>query len=303
MKWCDLTIVIPVYNEEAALQTFCNELAPLAIAEGARVILVDDGSTDRSYSICQEIAISNGWTVLHHKINRGYGAALSTGFAHVQTSLCVSMDADGQHNPSEIYTMLEALDSNDADLVIGNRGKLHGGNFRSSGRSIIRFIAKLLMEVPISDLNSGMKLYRTTLVQQYLAYCPDSMAFSDFLTLFFINQRHVVIETSISIRPRLAGTSSIGVHTAVETVYEILNLIMLFNPIKIFLPIACLFIFAGFGWGLPLVIAGRGVSTGAGVSIMMGVLIFLIGLVAEQLSIRHRLLFKVTSAHNQNDSK
>lgn len=105
------------------------------------------------------------------------------------------------------------------------------------------------MKLHVYDINSGMKIYNTKLVKQYLRITPDTMSFSDIITLTFVNNSHLVIEEPIRIRERLKGTSVIGVRTAIETVMEIINIIILFNPARIFLSISAFFFFSGVGWG------------------------------------------------------
>jgi len=141
-----------------------------------------------------------------------------------------------------------------------------------------------LMPLPIHDLNSGFKLYRTDLAKKYLPLCPNSMAFSDVIALAFISQRELVLEHPITTRNRITGKSKINLQTAFETIIEIINIILLFNPLRVFLPISILSIVLGFGWGIPLILLGRGVSVGAMLAIVLGALFFAIGLIASQLS-------------------
>jgi hypothetical protein len=169
--------------------------------------------------------------------------------------------------------------------VIGNRGRKQKNSwYRSLGKSIIRNFTSLLMRLPIYDLNSGFKLYRTDLAKKYLRLCPDSMAFSDIITLIFINYRRLVLEQPIHINPRRVGKSTINTSTAFETIIEILNLTMLFNPLRIFLPLSVFCILVGVVWGGPFILLGRGVSVGSMLAIVVGILFFFLGLLASQLS-------------------
>ena len=174
---------------------------------------------------------------------------------------------------------------NDADMVVGSRkGSSSRSSYRGMGKSIIRFLEKMLMTVPIHDLNSGMKIYDTNLAKKYLHLAPDTMAFSDIITLVFINNRHLVLEEPIRIRKRKFGNSTIGLQTAFQTIMEILNIVILFNPMKIFLPLSILcFIITGL-WALPLLFRGLGLSIGSLLGIISGALFFVLGLIAEQLS-------------------
>ena len=143
---------------------------------------------------------------------------------------------------------------------------------------------KLKVVGAVYDINSGMKIYQTALARKYLHLAPDTMAFSDIITLVFINNRHLVLEEPITISSRLKGKSTIGMQTAFQTVMEIVNVLMLFNPMKIFLPIAVLTFTLTLIWGVPLVLAGRGISTGTLLGIIASMIFFFLGLITEQLS-------------------
>jgi len=157
--------------------------------------------------------------------------------------------------------------------------------YRDLGKWLIRSFANTLMTVPIYDINSGMKLYRTDLAKKYLHLCPDSMPYSDIITLTFISQKHRVEEKPISINQRLSGASTVNTRTAFETIMELLNILVLFNPMRIFLPASIICILGGIIWGLPIVIRGKGVSVGAMLAILIGFIFFFLGLIAEQLSL------------------
>jgi hypothetical protein len=133
-----------------------------------------------------------------------------------------------------------------------------------------------------------MKVYRSDLARKYIRLCPDTMAYSDIITLVFINQKHLVLEKDIVIRSRVSGTSTINTRTALDTVLEILNIVVLFNPNRVFLPLAMIFVLAGIIWGLPFLIRGEGVQAGTLLLTITGLLFFLLGLLAEQLSLIRR---------------
>ncbi len=279
-----LTIVVPIFNEEKSLVTILPVLQKISLENNWKVILVDDGSTDSTSTILSQYRDIINFTILEHTSNRGYGSALKTGFRSVTTPYVITYDGDGQHDVADISVLLHMALSQKADLVVGKRPSSNKPSYRDFGKFLIRLVASMLMKILIKDLNSGMKLYRTDLLLSFLPLCPDSMAFSDFITLCFLSQNYKVIENPIRIYPRNKGKSKVKLQTAFQTVNEILNIILLFNPVKIFLPVSLLFILVGFAWGIPFVLAGRGVSVGASLSIITGIIIFMIGLLAEQLS-------------------
>jgi hypothetical protein len=114
------------------------------------------------------------------------------------------------------------------------------------------------------------------------------MSFSDVITLVFINNRHLVLEEPIMIRERASGRSTIGIQTAFQTVMEIIHIVILFNPMKIFLPVATICFIITLAWGIPLAWQGRGVSIGTLLGLVASLMFFLLGLITEQLSLIRR---------------
>jgi glycosyltransferase involved in cell wall biosynthesis len=283
-----LSVVVPIYNEAASLSNLLAELIPYCCARNWNLILVNDGSSDNTADILKEYEESPSVKILRHKLNRGYGGALKTGLMEADTPYTMTMDADGQHELSDIDSLLKLALEKDADMVVGKRSKSgRSGLYRNIGKWLIRRFAGLLMPIHISDLNSGFKLYQTGLVKGYLSICPDSMAFSDIITLIFIKKRHLVLEHPITIKQRTAGKSTITTFTAIQTIMEIINIAMLFNPLRIFFPLSIFCIVFGLAWGIPIMLRARGVSVGAMLAIVTGLLCFFFGLIAEQLSTLH----------------
>jgi glycosyltransferase involved in cell wall biosynthesis len=280
-----LSVVVPIYNEADSLTGLLTGLVSYCRDRKWKLILVNDGSSDGTPAILKEYEAIPDIKVIHHKVNRGYGGALKTGILNASTRYVVTIDADGQHELTDIDELLRFTLEKDTDLVVGDRGRQgSSGLYRNIGKWMIRKFAALLMPVHIADLNSGFKLYRTDLVQRYQSLCPDSMAFSDVITLIFIKKHHLVLERPVTIRKRARGKSTITTFTAIQTVMEIINIAMMFNPLRIFLSLSIICITFGFAWGIPILLRARGVSVGAMLAIVTGLLFFFIGLIAEQLS-------------------
>jgi len=279
-----VTLVVPVFNEEGALEAFLPELTEYCVLNDFRLVFVDDGSSDGSAALLETVCDGGQIRLLRHKVNRGYGAAIKTGIAASDTDFVVTLDADGQHRPEDVSRLFECAIRNNADMVVGRRQSGRSGIYRAIGRKLIRLIAGLLVSMPISDLNSGMKLYRTQLAKRYLVLCPEGMAFSDIITLVFIHRRDLVLETEIEVRPRSEGVSTINTTTALETVFQILNIVALFNPGRIFFPLGVGFVLFGLVWGMPFILRNEGVSVGTMLLLVFGLVFFLVGLIAEQVA-------------------
>ena len=281
-----LTLVVPAYNEARSLRDFLPNLLEYCEREGWRVIVVDDGSTDATQQLLGEYELCGRLQVLQHKLNRGYRAALKSGISHAETEFVITVDADGQHRLCDVAELLEVIQSNDADMVIGRRDEQgRGSMYRTLGRWLIRRITKILVPSTVKDINSGMKIYRTSLARGYIRLCPNSMAFSDIIALVFLSERRLVLEHPVVVEPRATGRSTINTLTAFETLLEILHIIMLFNPMRLFLPVSMLCVLGGITWALPIIWMGRGVSVGALMAILSGLGAFALGLAAEQLAL------------------
>jgi glycosyltransferase involved in cell wall biosynthesis len=280
----DLTIVVPVYNEVDALPGFLTELLPFAAAQQAQVILVDDGSTDGTRAVLEAIRADHV-RVLRHKRNRGYGGALKSGVAAATTRYAITVDSDGQHRTEDVLRLYEAIRRADADMVIGSRrGQKDASLSRAIGKGLIRLLAKTLMNIPVHDLNSGMKIVDTRLAQRFLHLCPDTMAYSDTIALLFINSRCLVLEEPIQVRPRQGRASTIGLRDAIATVRAVVNMVMLFNPLNLFLPAALALAGAGLAWTVRCYLINRVVSQGAAVLLLSALFTLLLGLLAEQVA-------------------
>ena len=182
--------------------------------------------------------------------------------------------------------MWQVLHTQDADLVIGERiSNKSQGFYRQTGKWLIRKITGLILPLHIRDLNSGLKMYRTRPLLRYLDLCPGSMAFSDVITLIFLNQGQRVIEVPVQVRQRAGGTSKINTFTAFNTLMEIINIAMVLKPLRVIMPASAFSMAVGVLWGIPFVVMGHGVSTGSLLAIVTGLILFVVGLLAEQLSL------------------
>jgi glycosyltransferase involved in cell wall biosynthesis len=278
-----LTIIIPAYNEERSLQTFLPEVINFCKQKSYKLIVVNDGSTDQTKKILASYSNESTLKILHHKLNAGYGAAIKTGVYEADTDFVVTIDADGQHCLSDIDKLLQNAIETDADMVVGNRGN-SSGYYRSIGKWFIRRLAGFLMPLTIHDINSGMKLYSTSLAKKYINICPETMAYSDIILLAFVYKRRLVTEVPITTKPRIEGKSTITTMTALDTLKEIMNIVVLFNPMRIFFPAGIFCILASILWNLHIFINGKGLSTGSLLGILTGFILFSYGLLAHQLS-------------------
>ncbi|HBM15201.1 MAG TPA: hypothetical protein DD381_02480 [Lentisphaeria bacterium] len=279
-----ITVIVPCYNEAENIPKVIPEVITYCEKMNWKLIVVNDGSKDDSKNQLMKFS-SNCYMVINHKLNRGYGGAIKTGIQQADTEWVVTIDSDGQHNIEDISRLLEKAEETDADMVVGSRMNHKAASlYRGIGKFFIRKFAKIFIPHNISDINSGMKLYKRNLALKFIALCPNNMAYSDIILFFFLYDHHLVIEENISINTRIGGKSTISIKTAIETILETINIIILFRPMRFFLPISfCLFLF-GIFWAIIRYFQSFQLSTGSSFLIITSLILFLMGLITEQIT-------------------
>lgn len=295
----NLTIVIPCYNEEENIPVFFPKLQEFVRQHGFQVVAVNDGSKDNTLQELLKFADNEYIRVVSHKCNKGYGGAIKTGLRAVSTEFAITIDSDGQHRLEDVIKCYEYIIETNADMVVGARQNNESGSYRTLGKWVIRTFAASLLELPVKDLNSGMKCYRMSESLDYLDLCPDTMAYSDCILLLMVNDRKLVTETPIEIAPRTAGKSTIGTKTAIITLAEILNLAVLLRPLTTFFRLAICFLLLGVGWGTFTYVRSCTITSASVMLIMLGVLGFMLGLLCEQLSQIRRKLAKPSNSQGK----
>ncbi len=158
-----------MYNEEGNIeQAVTSALAVLAgVADQYEVIVVDDGGRDRTGAIADRLAAANPHVrVVHHPVNRGYGAALRSGFQAATYPLVVLVDGDNQFDLGELPALLRAI--NGRDIVSGYRITRHDPAVRRLNAFMYNRMARVLFQIPVRDVNCGFKLYRRDLLERLL---------------------------------------------------------------------------------------------------------------------------------------
>ena len=295
----NLTIVIPCYNEEENIPVFFPKLQEFVKKHNFQVLAINDGSKDNTLQELQKFARDEHIKIISHKCNKGYGGAIKTGLRVVTTEFAITIDSDGQHRLEDVLKCYNYIQATDADMVVGARQNNESGGYRTLGKWVIRKFASSLLELPVKDLNSGMKCYRMSETLNYLDLCPDTMAYSDCILLLMVNDRKLVTETAIEIAPRTAGKSTIGTKTAIITLAEILNLAVLLRPLTTFFRLAICFLLLGLIWGIFTYTRSWTITSASVMLIMLGVLSLMLGLLCEQLSqIRRKLAKNMGSRDN-----
>ena len=158
-----------MYNEEGNIEhAVTSALAVLGgVTDRYEVIVIDDGGRDRTGAIADRLAAENPRVrVVHHPVNRGYGAALRSGFAAAQYPLVVLADGDNQFDLGELSVLLRGLGT--SDIASGYRIARHDPVVRRLYAFMYNRLARVLFHIPVRDVNCGFKIYRRTLLERLL---------------------------------------------------------------------------------------------------------------------------------------
>jgi glycosyltransferase involved in cell wall biosynthesis len=273
------TVVIPAYNESSHLPQVLSQIKALNLP--VEILVVDDGSTDNTSQIAQTQKVK----LIRHPFRKGYGAALKTGIRNVSTEYTLFLDADGEHPPEYIKNFLEELRA-EPEMVVGKRQfRLYP---RSLGRIFLGKIADYLVGQKIPDLNSGFRLVKTTLLKKFLPLLPDTFSFTTTLTLSFLKTGYEIKYIPIQILPRCDRSKLNPISDGVRTAVLIIRTITFFEPLKVFCPISAFLFVIGLSHFLYGVIRYFRVSETSVLFILSSILIFLFGLLADQISLLRR---------------
>jgi glycosyltransferase involved in cell wall biosynthesis len=281
----EYSIIIPCYNEEPIIQEVISNLKAFLAEQfkaSHEIIVVDDCSTDNTKEILIKI---EGIRVIHHPINRGYGASIKTGIHHARGVFVATYDGDGQHNPADLLRLCQKIHSEDWALVVGARTKLlHSSLWRMPGKWVLGWLANFLSRTKIPDLNSGLRVFRKEIISRYLHLCADRFSFSTTSTLILLNRGYSLAYLPIEVNHR-SGKSTVSVMTGYETILLIIRIACLFDPLRVFIPASVMLVLIGTIHALyPFFFLNRGLTTGSVMVILSGILVFFFGILADQIS-------------------
>lgn len=278
----EITVIIPAYNEEKGIGEVIDKIkdAMENVRAGYEIIVIDDGSTDATAAIVKE----KGVKLIQHPYNKGYGAALKTGVKKAKGNIVLFIDADAQQNADDIPRLLGPMEG--YDMVVGRRTK--GSKIpllRRVGKSILGALANYLAGQKIPDLNSGFRAIKKEIVMKYMGILPDTFSFTTTITLATIkegyNLKYIPIETGERV-----GSSKIKLfRDGSRFIMLILRTIVLFDPMKVFLPTSIILFLMGFSYLSYELVLHLNVPDASVLLITSSILIFLFGILSDQVSV------------------
>jgi hypothetical protein len=233
-----LSICIPVYNEEAAVGETLERC--LALGDALRevgvphfeVIAVDDGSRDRTAEV---VSGFGDVRLIRHGVNRGYGAALKTGFSAARYELVGFLDADATYPPEQFPRLCAAVLQGPADLVIGSR--MAGSDsampaVRRIGNAFFAGMLTLIGRTPVSDSASGMRVFRRR-VLDLLSPLPDGLNLTPVMSTRAVHEGITVAEVPIPYRERVGPSKLSVTRDGIRFLTTMVTTALAYNPVRI----------------------------------------------------------------------
>jgi glycosyltransferase involved in cell wall biosynthesis len=271
------SVLIPAFNEAP---TIGGVVAGLAAA-GAwhEILVVDDGSQDGT----SEAAAAAGARVIRHPYNKGNGASVKSGIRAATGEHVLIIDADGQHAPEDAARLVALL--GDYDLVVGARSQATQATVaRRLGNAALNRLAAYLTGRAIPDLTSGFRAARREYLREFLHLLPNRFSTPTTTTLAFIKAGYSVVFVPVEAKARVGSSKIRLVRDGTKFMLITLKIVTIFSPLRVFLPISAASFVLGASYAAWTIATQSHVTNSSVLLIMLAVIVFLVGLVSEQIA-------------------
>ncbi|MBX3647273.1 MAG: glycosyltransferase family 2 protein [Rhodocyclaceae bacterium] len=273
-----ISVIIPARDEAQALPDCLRGV--LAAVPGCELIVVDDGSSDGTAAIAAE----HGARVISHPYPKGNGAAVKTGARAATGEILVFMDADGQHRPEDIPRLLTKLEEG-YDMAVGARGMQdHAGAHRGFANAVFNRLASWMVNHRVDDLTSGFRAVRAEHFRRFIYLLPNSFSYPTTCTMSFFRAGFGVAYVPVSMPPRIGKSHIRPFRDGIRFILIIIKIGTLYSPMKLFLPVSGAFFATGLGYYTYTYLTTHRFTNMSALLFITSVLIFLIGLVSEQIT-------------------
>jgi glycosyltransferase involved in cell wall biosynthesis len=259
-----ISVVIPAFNEEEAIGKDLDSAREAMEKNGYdyEIIVVDDGSVDKTAAMAR----AKGVTLLQHKYNRGYGAAIMTGIKQARGEIIVTTDADNTYPNRDIPRLIKELEG--YDMVVG-------------WRQMDRKLAEYITRARIPDLNSGFRAFRRQEARRYFHILPQGHSWVSTITVAFLSDNLEVKYIPIEYYKRIGRSKFHPITDTYAYLMLIFRTVMYFRPLKIFFPLASIILLWGFTRSLHDAIIRHKIKESDIMIFLTGLIIFVLGLIAD----------------------
>jgi glycosyltransferase involved in cell wall biosynthesis len=272
-----VSVVIPAYNEGDSVAAVVRAMTEAGAWR--EIIVVDDGSTDDTSAQ----AAAAGATVVRHPYNKGNGAAVKSGIRRASGEYVLILDGDGQHQAADAHRLTARL--GEYDLVVGARSAAtQATQARRFGNNALNRFASYLTGHHIPDLTSGFRAARREHLLEFLHLLPTGFSTPTTTTLAFIKAGYNVAFESSEARPRVGASKIKLARDGAKFFVIILKIVTIFSPLRVFVPIAAASFLLGVAYGIWNFVVHSRLPNGSVLLILFSVVVFLVGLVSEQIS-------------------
>lgn len=275
------SIIIPAKNEADGLKNLLPQL--IASFPNAEIIVVNDGSTDRTLAECAQFPIR----VITNPYSKGNGAAIKSGARIASGKTLIFMDGDGQHKVGDIPRLLARLEDGH-DMVVGARTRESQANLqRAVANDFFSRFASWMVGQKVADLTSGFRVVNAKKFKRFLYLLPNGFSYPTTVTMSFFRSGYSVSYVPIHTPCRIGTSHLRPMRDGIHFLLIIIKIGTLYSPQKLFLPISASFFLTGLGYYLfTYLTAGRFTNMSA-LLFISSILTFLIGIVSEQISALH----------------
>lgn len=270
------SVVVPAFNEGPAIATV---VAALGAEPWHEIIVVDDGSSDDTGAQ----AAAAGAIVVRHPYNKGNGAAVKSGIRRATGENVLIVDGDGQHRPGDAARLVSRL--GEYDLVIGARSSATQATAaRRVGNAALNRLASYLTEREIPDLTSGFRAARRACLVEFLHLLPNGFSTPTTTTLAFLKAGYSVAFEPVEAERRVGSSKIKFARDGAKFFLILLKIITIFSPLRVFVPVSAVTFAVGALYAVWTIWTQSHVTNSSVLLIMLSVVIFLVGLVSEQIS-------------------
>jgi glycosyltransferase involved in cell wall biosynthesis len=278
-----VSIILPAKNESAGLAKTLPSLR--ALYPDAQILVVDDGSNDDTVAVCER----EGADVVSHHYSIGNGAAIKTGARNATGDVLVFMDADGQHRPEDVGKLLAAL-AEGYDMAVGARDSAGQASIsRLIGNGFYNRFGSWMVNQKIEDLTSGFRAVKAERFREFLYLLPNGFSYPTTVSMAFFRSGYAIKYVPITVQRRLGKSHLRLFRDGIRFLLIIFRVATLYAPLKLFLPISFAFFSTGIGYYLYTYVSSGRFTNMSALLFINAVVIFLIGLVSEQITM---LIFK-----------